>query len=84
MATAMRNFFCGHADRWPWSAGREAGRLDAFVHLAARARQARGDAGLVQRGLLAKIPRPTRRFRLELSVSLPERRRLNRAWKGAA
>jgi glycosyltransferase involved in cell wall biosynthesis len=47
-------FLLRHADRWPWSAGREARAWGRLLILAARAAVARNEHGLVQRGLLLK------------------------------
>jgi len=47
-------FLLRHADRWPWSAGREAGAWMRLFTLAAQAATARGEQGLVRRGLLLK------------------------------
>ncbi len=47
-------FLLRHADRWPWSAGREAGAWLRLVILAAQASVAGGEQGLVRRGLLVK------------------------------
>jgi glycosyltransferase involved in cell wall biosynthesis len=48
-------FILKHANRWPWSAGRELGEWKRIARFAARAGVTRGDAGLVQRGLFVKF-----------------------------
>jgi glycosyltransferase involved in cell wall biosynthesis len=48
------HFLLRYADRWPWSAGREAGAWMHLFTLAAQAATARGEQGLVRRGLLLK------------------------------
>jgi glycosyltransferase involved in cell wall biosynthesis len=47
-------FLLRYADRWPWSAGREAGAWMHLFTLATQAATARGEQGLVRRGLLLK------------------------------
>ncbi len=48
------HFLLRHADRWPWSAGRETGAWIRLFTLATQAATARGEQGLVRRGLLLK------------------------------
>jgi glycosyltransferase involved in cell wall biosynthesis len=70
-------FLLRHADRWPWSAGREARAWSRLLILAARAATARHDHGLVQRGLLLK--HAAQRFGFAATFFSPrERRRMKR------
>jgi glycosyltransferase involved in cell wall biosynthesis len=48
-------FILKHANRWPWSAGRELAEWKRIGHFAARACVTRGNVGLAQRGLFVKF-----------------------------
>jgi hypothetical protein len=78
------HFLLRYSDRWPWSLQREAHAWARLLLPAARAATARGDAGLVWRGLLLKqvaqrvgfvstffSPRERRRFRRTPSAREP-------------
>jgi glycosyltransferase involved in cell wall biosynthesis len=69
-------FFLRHADRWPWSPDREAGAWLRLLPLAAQAAAARGEQGLVRRGLLLKQLAQRLGF-VSTFYSLQERRRIN-------
>jgi glycosyltransferase involved in cell wall biosynthesis len=70
------HFLMRYADRWPWSAGREAGAWMRLFTLATQAATARGEQGLVRRGLLLKELAQRIGFAL-MFFSLRERRRIN-------
>jgi len=70
------HFLLRHADRWPWSPGREAGAWLRLIPLAAQAATARGEQGLVRRGLLLKQLAQRLGF-VSTFYSLQERRRIN-------
>ncbi len=69
-------FLLRHANRWPWSAGREAGAWMRLFPLAAQAATTRGEQGLVRRGLLLKHLAQRIGF-ASTFFSLRERRRFN-------
>jgi glycosyltransferase involved in cell wall biosynthesis len=69
-------FLLRYADRWPWSAGREARAWSRLLAQAARAAVARKDHGLVQRGLLLKHTAQRVGF-ASTYFSPAERRRMN-------
>jgi glycosyltransferase involved in cell wall biosynthesis len=69
-------FLLRYADRWPWSISREAGAWMRLFPLAAQAVAARGEQGLVHRGLLLK--RLAQRVGFASTFFSPrERRRIN-------
>ena len=70
------HFLLRYADRWPWSAGREAGAWMHLFTLATRAALAGGEQGLVRRGLLLKHLAQRVGF-ASTFFSLQERRRFN-------
>ena len=70
-------FLLRHADRWPWSAGREAGAWLRLFILAAQAATAGGEQGLVRRGLLVKHLAQRIGF-ASTYFSLRERRHVNK------
>ena len=70
------HFLLRHADRWPWSMKREAGAWMHLFTLAAQATTARGEQGLVRRGLLLKHLAQRMGF-ASMFFSLGERRHIN-------
>jgi glycosyltransferase involved in cell wall biosynthesis len=70
------HFLLRYADRWPWSAGHEAGAWMYLLTLATQAATARGEQGLVRRGLLLKHLAQRVGF-ASTFFSLRERRRIN-------
>jgi glycosyltransferase involved in cell wall biosynthesis len=75
-------FLLRYADRWPWSAGREAGAWMHLFTLATQAATARGEQGLVRRGLLLKHLAQRIGF-VSTFFSFRERRRLHGKEAGA-
>jgi len=69
-------FLLRYADRWPWSAGREAAAWMRLFTLATQAATVRGEQGLVRRGLLLKHLAQRIGF-VSTFFSLRERRRIN-------
>jgi len=69
------HFMLRNADRWPWSMKREAGAWMRLFTLAAQVAAARGEPGLVRRGLLLKHTAQRVGF-VTTFFSLRERRRI--------